>query len=104
MTRVLVAAMTFAAVAGAEAQGRPGGVRGVVYDSVGRAPLAGAVVQLAPVGERMAAQRSVTADAAGRFTLDSLPAGGYVVGFFHPLLDSLGIEPPLRRVDVIEGH
>lgn len=37
------------------------------------------------------AKRSLVTDSAGKFRLDSLPAGTYQVGVFHPLLDTLGI-------------
>lgn len=74
-------------------------VTGVVHDSVGRAPLAGATVQL--VGDSRADfVRTVHSDSLGRFTLGAVAAGSYKLGFFHPMLDSLGVEAPLRRVRV----
>lgn len=81
-------------------------VRGIVYDSVGRAPLAAANVQLVPVDAAMhaVARRTAVTDASGAFAVDSLPAGRYLVGFFHPRLDSLGLDPPLRRIDVRAGR
>ncbi|MBL8958364.1 MAG: carboxypeptidase regulatory-like domain-containing protein [Gemmatimonadetes bacterium] len=82
------------------------GVRGVVYDSVGRAPLAGAHVQLVPVDGAMhaVARRTTHTDAAGAFAVDSLPAGRYLVGFFHPRLDSLGLDPLVKRVELRGGR
>jgi hypothetical protein len=47
--------------------------------------------------------RTVASDALGRYSLTNLPDGHYTIGFFHPMLDSLGVEPPLRAVN-IEGH
>ena len=44
--------------------------------------------------------RSATADARGLYAIDSVPEGTYLLGFFHPRLDSLGIQLPLTRVDV----
>lgn len=81
-------------------------VRGVVYDSLGRAPLAGAIVQLVPaetlaVGTRFGA--TTTADSAGDFAFASVPDGRYLIGFFHPLLDSLGLAPPLQAV-IVQGE
>src|SRR5512140_635656 len=80
---------------------RSGGatVLGVVRDSVARRPLAGAWVQLVAVGRETAA-RSSQSDSLGRFAFEGVPDGRYTLGFFHPLLDSLGVEPPLRAVQV----
>ncbi len=74
-------------------------VRGVVYDSVSHAPLAGAVVELA---SRDTIGRPVTAttDAAGRYRIAGLPAGQYVLGFHHEALDALGLDDPVRLVHV----
>jgi hypothetical protein len=35
---------------------------------------------------------SATTDSAGRFAIEAVPLGDYVAGFFHPALDSLGVE------------
>jgi hypothetical protein len=80
---------------------RSGGatVIGVVRDSLARRPLAGAWVQLVASG-RAAATRSHQSDSLGRFAFDGVPDGRYTLGFFHPLLDSLGVEAPLRAVQV----
>lgn len=66
-------------------------VTGTVYDSVRSRPLGGAVVQLVRAAELTAA-RSVTADSLGRFVIDSVTPGAHLVGFYHPLLDVLGVE------------
>lgn len=58
---------------------------GIALDSLHRRPLAGAEVMLDVVN------RTTTTDSLGRFRLDSLPAGRYQLGVFHPILDSLGI-------------
>jgi hypothetical protein len=75
-------------------------VRGVVRDSLSGGVLAGAVVQLAAGDDPTRYSRSVTADAQGRFAVDGVPPGRYTLGFLHPVLDSLGIEPPVRAVAV----
>jgi hypothetical protein len=79
-------------------------VFGVVYDSVARAPIAGAAVQLifAAAPEREA--YGAATDAHGNYRIISVPAGRYVVGFQHQSLDSLALTPPLRSVDVIGGE
>lgn len=60
-------------------------VTGIVIDSIRGRPLASAEVVIE--GTTIHA----TTDSLGRFTLDSLPTGTHVVGFFHPFLDSLSI-------------
>lgn len=77
-------------------------VRGTVYDSLNRRPLAGAMVQVVRA-ENPAVSRTATTGADGRFELDSVGAGDWVVGFIHPLLDSLGLVSPLVRVVVRES-
>jgi hypothetical protein len=75
---------------------------GTVYDSVTNAPLAGAEVQLVDLDNRARAY-TVRADSLGRFRVDSMRPGRYAAGFFHPSLDALGIEPPLRSAIVHKG-
>ena len=79
-------------------------VGGVVYDSIARMPLAGATVQLASMDDRAGSIRSAIADPLGRFGWDSVPDGRYVLGFMHPMLDSLALQPPLRAVTVDGGR
>jgi hypothetical protein len=69
-----------------------GVVVGVVADSLYGGPLVGAQISIEGVNAR------VLSDSLGRFRLDSVPAGRYRIGIFHPLLDSLGMSiasPPL---------
>lgn len=78
-------------------------VSGVVRDSVARVPLAGAMVQLVAAGGLARSGGTAVSDSLGRFTLADVPDGRYMLGFFHPLLDTLGVESPLREVSV-DGH
>src|SRR5688500_20042187 len=91
-------AMASAQIAAAQAsQGVT--VSGIVYDSLARAPLAGASVQL--VTDKVTTfMRSADTDSLGRFTLTDVPPGVYKLGFLHPLLDSIGVDGPLREVRV----
>jgi hypothetical protein len=76
-------------------------VSGTVFDSIGRAPLAGASVQLLGTsGSANGRMLSTTADTLGRFRIDSVPFGDYVAGFFHYAIDSLGIDVKSRAVRV----
>jgi hypothetical protein len=76
--------------------------RGTVFDSLGRKPLAGAMVQFvgAADGSAVGPAYSAPTDSAGHYEIPNLRPGRYVVGFYHPLLDSLRVEPPLRSVEV----
>ncbi|HEY0779608.1 MAG TPA: carboxypeptidase regulatory-like domain-containing protein [Gemmatirosa sp.] len=66
-------------------------LRGVVYDSLARGPLADALVQVVRAGDA-AGVRTIATDSTGAFRFDSLPPGRYLLGFLHPLLDLLAIE------------
>lgn len=77
--------------------------RGYVYDSVAGRPISGANVQLAGAdsavkGKRYAAQ----SDSTGRFAVSGVVPGRYLVGFFDPALDTLGIQSNGQPID-IEG-
>ncbi|MFN8575009.1 MAG: carboxypeptidase-like regulatory domain-containing protein, partial [Gemmatimonadaceae bacterium] len=78
---------------------RAGVIRGFVYDSIAHAPLAGAVVQVMRLSADMehAPRRTATTDSVGRFEVADVPDGSFIIGFFHPKLDSLGIEAPVVR-------
>lgn len=76
-------------------------VSGVVYDSVARRPLAEATVQLIRANDLAGAVRTAITDPLGSFMFSDVPDGRYLLGFLHPLLDSLGVEPPVREVVVV---
>lgn len=79
-------------------------VRGVIYDSVARARLADAIVQLVGADSVASFGRTAFADSAGAFAFTGIPDGEYRIGFHHAVLDSLGVEPPLRKVSVLGGR
>jgi hypothetical protein len=72
---------------------------GTVYDSVARSPLKGALVQLVHV-DSLGGQ-TVVADSLGRFEMRAVAPGAYQLGFIHPMLDSLGLEPIIRSVRIV---
>ena len=74
-------------------QTRGATVRGSVFDSLAHAPLPDALVQL--VGDDLVSPygHTVRSDSLGTFEFTDVPAGRYLLGFIHPMLDSLGIEP-----------
>jgi CarboxypepD_reg-like domain/Carboxypeptidase regulatory-like domain len=71
---------------------------GVVDDSLHGGPLAGAVILLD--GQ----PREAVTDSIGRFRLDSVAAGRYRMGIFHPILDSLGTSLSTTPVRLIAGR
>ncbi len=83
---------------------RGAAVSGVVRDSIAGTPLAGAIVQLLAADSGARSVRTAISDSLGRFTLADVPDGRYLLGFFHPMLDSLGLDPPLRAVHVAGGQ
>ena len=88
----------------ARAQLRTHTVRGVVFDSIARAPLAGAVVQIALVDTSAKAPRIfwTTAEPSGRFQIGGLPAGKFAIGFQSEALSALGLESPLRAFELAD--
>ena len=92
MNRSLFAAAASAALLASSAAAqtprppkRTSAIVGIAIDSLHRRALSGAEVMVAGI------DRTATTDSLGRFEIDSIPAGTYQVGVFHPLLDSLGI-------------
>lgn len=75
-------------------------VSGTARDSLSNLPLARAIVQLVSAIEPGRFSRAENADSLGHFSFTGVPDGQYKLGFFHPVLDSLGIEAPLRDVFV----
>ncbi len=75
---------------------------GTVYDSVESAPLGGAEVQLVNLQDKSRVY-TVSADSLGRYHIDDMIPGNYAAGFFHPSVDALGIEAPLRPATIHAG-
>ena len=78
---------------------RGASVSGAVYDSVAKRPVPGALVQLVVRGSPHVS-RATRTDAAGRFQIDSVTAGTWLMGFYHQALDSLGLASPLLQLDI----
>lgn len=78
---------------------RPMTLSGTVYDSVARAPLADAYVQLVDQA-RPDRSRTVATDSLGRYRIERVLPGHYLLGFMHPTLDLLGLAPPTLALDI----
>src|SRR5205814_2034902 len=76
--------------------GRPGVVRGVVFDSlITSRMLEGAEIWIEGTNVM------TRSDAAGHFELHALTPGRYLLTFYHPMLDSAGLSIPPVAVDVL---
>ena len=84
----------------APSQQRSSSVTGVVHDSIANRPLAGATVQLVAADTLARFGQTVISDSLGFYSFREVPEGRYTLGFFHPMLDSLGIEPMMRSITV----
>jgi len=78
-------------------------VHGAVYDSIAGRPLVGALVQLVAADSGSTYGRTAVSDSLGAFRFLDAPSGRFTLGFYHALLDSLGLEPLLRTITVATG-
>jgi hypothetical protein len=79
-------------------------MEGPVTDSVHARPLAGVRVVAVRTDSAASAPVAETTAASGRFRIDSLAPGHYMVGFESPLLDSLEVTLSPREVTVAPGR
>ena len=75
-------------------------ISGVVRDSLARRPLAEALIQLVSADDPARFVRTAVSDSLGRYAIHDVPVGQYTLGFFHPMLDSIGVETALHPVSV----
>lgn len=78
-------------------------VHGTVYDSIAGKPLVGALVQLVAADTGATYGRTAVSDSLGAFRFVDAPSGRFTLGFYHAVLDSLGLEPLLRTITVADG-
>lgn len=76
-------------------------VSGPVIDSITGSPLAGAVVQFVNA-QNPNQMRSATADSMGRYRIDSLVPGVYLVGVLHARADQLGVGEKVTPVRIAD--
>lgn len=94
-------ALTVSVARASDAQS--GGVEGTVMDSVHARALVGVKVLALDARSRTDAPHTAITGPAGRYRIDSLRPGRYMVAFESPLLDSLEIELAPHEADVVEG-
>ena len=75
-------------------------ISGFVRDSLAGTPLGGATIQLVLSATPWIAGRMAKSDSIGRYRIDSVPAGQYLIGFTHPRLDSLGLDAVNKTIEV----
>lgn len=80
--------------------GAQSNISGFVRDSLSGKPLAGATIELVLSARPSAAGRIVRSDSIGRYRIDTVPPGQYLIGFQHPRLDSLGLDAITRTIEV----
>lgn len=82
-----------------------GTIVGFVFDSTIMRPLAEATIQLATKGDVAHGKSfNATSDSSGFFRMTDVPPGDYVATFFHERLDELGLEGPVRGVQITPGR
>jgi hypothetical protein len=81
-------------------QTQTGALQGTVVDALRGRSVAAATVELSRVRPEPVVTFTAHPDANGRYRLDSLPPGEYVLHFSTPLLDSLDLALPERAVSI----
>lgn len=76
------------------------GVAGKVFDSLAAAPLAAARVELVDAVHPEQSPRELISDSSGAFAARDVAPGRYVATFYHPRLDSLGVQSSSFLVDL----
>ncbi|HYC52361.1 MAG TPA: carboxypeptidase-like regulatory domain-containing protein [Gemmatimonadaceae bacterium] len=104
MSRFLSILLLPLTAAAQETTSGTGAVAGTVFDSVARAPIAGAVVQMVPASNINARILSDTTDSRGAYRISSVAPGKYLLDFQHAALDTLALAPPARTIDVAAGQ
>jgi len=81
-----------------------GRLEGSVRGTLASRPISGAQVSIVRLESDTNITFSTRVDARGRFRVDSLPAGHYLVQLNHPTLDSLDVALPTDRLVISDGR
>ena len=79
-------------------EAQTGTIQGVVLDSLGIEPLAGARVGM------VGSNQTVFTDENGEFVIRGLTGGRYQVSISHPSVEEVGFRPPPIVEEVVEGQ
>ena len=80
-------------------------IHGTLVDSLAHSSLRGALVQLSGAGTTNAGRRyTATAEGDGTFRLSGVVPGEYSATFYHPALDTLGVDVGPIRVAIDSMH
>ena len=89
---------------GRAARLQSGASRGRSRGALASRPVGAAQVSLVRLESDTSITFSARVDARGRFRVDSLPAGHYLVQVSHPTLDSLDVALPTDRLVIADGR
>jgi len=104
-TVVAVSAMSLVLSGALAASQSPiGHLEGMVKGTLASRPIDGAQVLLVRLESDTSVAISARVDARGRFHVDALPTGHYLVQVSHPTLDSLDMALPTDRLVVSDGR
>ncbi|HEX7979887.1 MAG TPA: carboxypeptidase regulatory-like domain-containing protein [Gemmatimonadaceae bacterium] len=81
-----------------------GRLEGTVKGTLAARPVGGVQVSLVRLESDTSITVSAKVDGRGRFRVDSLPAGHYLVQVSHPTLDSLDVALPTDRLVISDGR
>src|SRR6476661_2573583 len=102
--RLAVMLAVLACAPALQAQTPTGRIEGEIRDSVRSRAAGGAVVFATRTAPEPSLYFSTVADDRGRYRIDSLPAGEYIVSFSTGLLDSLELALPIQRLTLGAGE
>lgn len=99
---VALGCLVIAAPLGAQRSG-VGSLSGVIRETIDSRSVRSASVSLVPMHSEAAPTFTARPDAHGKYRLDSLPAGRYLVQVSSPTLDSLELSMPADRIEIPAG-
>ncbi|HEV7991770.1 MAG TPA: carboxypeptidase-like regulatory domain-containing protein [Gemmatimonadaceae bacterium] len=81
-----------------------GRLEGTIKESVRSRPVRGSSITLARLDPEPVVSFGARPDDRGRYRLDSLPAGRYMIQLTHEMLDSLDLALPTDEVNIVAGQ
>jgi Carboxypeptidase regulatory-like domain len=81
-----------------------GRLEGTVKEAVHSRPVKGSSIMLARLDPEPLVSFGAKPDERGRYRLDSLPAGRYMIQLTHEMLDSLDLAMPTDEVNIVAGQ